>query len=437
MKKIVIAAGLLLMLGAACTHTQSEQVYKTSGQDLYKTVEHFVQLGEHRTASEGDLATSAWLKAELDSLGAETKYVEFPVSQFFFEEGKFTYDTQSVDIFPIWPVKEGLQLSLSGIVVNGDHLKDSSAVKGKIVLTHLISQHGASTPATTLQINAFIKAGAIAVLVVPENNTGEIVALNTFKDQQPWNAPVYEVAPKDTSLVVKSITERKEVHIEIKGTVKQVTARNILGKIGTGRQQVVISTPISGWFRTGGERGPGIAVWLGLAKWAHANLSAYKDYTFVFVGNSGHELNNLGAKVFVESAAPKPEDTRLWIHLGAAVAVKDWKQENGKWILTDSVDSKRGIYYSASVAEAFEKSFESIEASKVKGTKENRATVKPGGEAIVYQKHGYNNLVSIAYAHRLHHVKTDDEKSTSPEILLELEQALQEFISIELNENGK
>ncbi len=436
MNKIILTAGLFVLFATACTQKNGEE-YKISGQDLYKTVQHFVALGDHRTASAGDLATSAWLKAQLDSLGAKTEYIEFPLSQFFFESGKLTYNNQSVDLFPVWPVKEGLQLSISGIPIDGDHLKDSASIKGKLVLTHLTHQHGASTPATAAQINAFIEAGAVGVLVVPDNNTGEIVALNTFKELQPWEAPVYEIAPKDTALVIQSIAEKKPVHIEIKGTVEKVTARSILAKIGTGRQHVVISTPISGWFRTGGERGPGIAIWLGLAEWVHANSEKLKDYTFVFIGNSGHELDNLGARIFVDKAAPKPEDTRLWIHLGAAVAVRGWKEENGKWLLTDSVDTNRHIYYSESVAESFEKSFNNLKAKKAKGTEANKETVKPGGEGIVYKNHGYKNLVSIAYSHRLHHVKTDNEQSTSPELLLELEQTLQQFIFLELAVNSK
>ena len=438
MKKIVITAGLLALLATACTQKkQDEQGYKISGRDLYKTVQHFVALGEHRTASAGDLATSAWLKSALDSLGAKTEYVEFPLSQFFFETGTLSYNNRSIDVFPVWPVKEALQLSVSGIPVDGGHLKDSAAIKGKLVLTHLTNQHGASTPATAAQINAFIKKGAVGVLVVPDNTTGEIVALNTFKELQPWNVPVYEIAPKDTAIVIQSIAAQQPVQIEVKGTVKQVTGRSVLGKIGTGRQQVVISTPISGWFRTGGERGPGIAVWLGLAEWVHANNEKLKDYTFVFIGNSGHELDNLGARVFVEKAAPKPEDTRLWIHLGAAVAVRAWKEETGKWVLADSVDTNRHIYYAESVAASFEKTFDALQAKKAKGTEQNKETVKPGGEGIVYKQHGYKNLVSIAYVHRLHHVKTDDEQSTSPTLLLELEQTLQKFISLELGLNSK
>ncbi|MDB5273996.1 MAG: hypothetical protein JWO58_2363 [Chitinophagaceae bacterium] len=432
MKRIVTAACAILLMAACTSEKKENQTLINTGESLFETVKQFVQLGEHRTATSVDSSTSAWLKSEFDSLGAKTEFVEFPLSQFFFEEGKLTYDSQTVAVFPVWPVREGLQLSLSGSVIAGDQLKKLTDVKGKIVLTHLTHQHGASTPEIKTQIDTFIHAGAIAVLVVPENNTGEIVALNTFEDQKAWDVPVYEIAPKDTGIVLKSISDKKTLAIEVKGSVRQITGRSVLAKLGTGKQYVVISTPISGWFRTGGERGPGIAVWLGLAKWVKANAQQFKDYTFLFIGNSGHELSNLGARVFADKAAPKIEDTRLWIHLGAAVAVREWKEEKGQWTLTDSVDSKRSIYYDEAVAKSFEKSFEQLKAKKVKGTEENKATVKPGGEGIVYQQHGYKNLVSIAYGHRLHHVKTDDEQSTSPELLLELEQTLEQFITLEL-----
>jgi len=433
MRKIFITSIALAFIVFSCTqHENEQQENSNDGNVLFETVKTFVKLGEHRTATATDSATSAWLKSELDSIGATTQYTEFPVSQFFFNEGKLLYDDKSIEVFPVWPVKEGLHLSVSGIVVDDRKLKNISDVKGKLVLTHLQHVHGASNPLIVAQIDTFIKAGAIGVLAIPENNTGEIIALNTFENQKPWNAPVYEIAPKDTAIIYKAISDNKPVRIEIKGEVKNVTARNILAKIGSGKQYVVISTPISGWFRTGGERGPGIAIWLGLAKWAKENISQFPDYTFIFTGNSGHELNILGASAFLDKAAPKPEETKLWIHLGAAVAVKEWKEENGKWVLTDSVDSKRGIYYSSSLANSFETAFEHIQAKKVKGLEDNKDSIKPGGEGALYHEHGYNKLVSIAYAHRLHHVKTDDENTTSPELLLELEKALENFISLEL-----
>ena len=430
MKRIIISAFAITLLNAACTsEKETPKVVTISGEELFSKVKKFVSLGEHRTGTPVDSATSAWLKSELDSIGAKTEFVEFSLTQFFFESGKLKIEEKNLELFPVWPVKEGLNLSVTSKVLDGDKLSKIKDAKGKLIFTRLKDAHGSSNPKITEQINAFIKEGAKGVIAVTENNTGEIVALNTYENLAPWNAPVYLLAPKDTSVVLEAISKKTEVASEVTGNLKEVKARNILAKIGTGKQYVVVSTPISGWYTTGGERGPGIAVWLGLAKWASQNASKFPDYTFVFTGHSGHELDILGARAFVAKAAPKPDETKLWIHLGAAVAVREWAEENGKWILTDSVDSKRGVYYSESVATAFEKSFEKIKAKKSKGTELNKDTVKAGGEGSLFQKQGYKNLVSIAYAHRYHHVKTDNQEATSPTILLELEQALEDFIT--------
>lgn len=423
------------LLFTACqtrTTEMKEENTTANGDVLYEKVKKFVSLGEHRTATTGDSLTAEWLKSELDSAGAKVSFVEFPLQQFFFESGKLSVDGQSADIFPVWPVKERALLSQTAPVVDGDKSDKKVGVKGKLVLTRLKHTHGGSSPETVAQIQPFIEAGATGILAVTENSTGEIVALNTFKDQQAWAIPVFLVAPKDTSLVLAAIAKKSNVSLEVKGELRPAKGRDVVAKIGSGRHHVVISTPTSGWFTTGGERGPGIAIWLGLAKWAAANKEKFLDYTFVFTGNAGHELSIQGAYAFVDKAAPKPEETKLWIHLGAGVAVRQWSEQNGQWVLSDSVDDKRGIYYAESVAPAFEKTFSHVKAKKVKGTKENESTVKPGGEGALFKEKGYNNLVSLAYSHRYHHVKSDDEKATSPKLLWDLEQALEAFITEQL-----
>lgn len=435
MKQILYTAAGILLLASSCSQGPSKSSSSDEGDKLYAKVKQFVALGEHRTATAGDSATSAWLKRELDSLGAKTEFVEFPVKQFFFESGKLTADGKTAEVFPVWPVKEELNLSQTNPVIDGDNQQNPGAVKGKLVLTRLQNAHGASNQRIVSQINSFIDAGASGVLAVTVNNTGEIQALNTFKEQKAWNVPVYHIAPKDTSLLLGAAAKKVPVSIEVKGEIKDVRARNIVGRIGSGKKFVVITTPVSGWFKTGGERGPGIAEWLGLAEWAAQHSAEYPDYTFVFAGNSGHELDGLGAQVFVDKAAPRPDNTELWIHLGAAVAVRGWKQENNKWELADTVDSKRNIYYSSTVADAFEKAFAGVKARKTKGTPENTATVKAGGEGGLYQEKGYKNLVSLAYAHRLHHIRTDNEELTSPALLEELFGALKALIERQIGES--
>lgn len=432
MKKIITLAGFSMLLFSCVPESKKEEYKSVPGETLFQYVKKFVSLGEHRTGTPVDSVTSAWLASTLDSIGLKTELVEFPLKQFFFESGKLTVGDKNAALFPVWPVKEGLSLSLAGQVLDGDKLSDVKTANGKIIFTRLKKSHGASTPVIAAQVNNFISNGARGVLAVTENNTGEIVALNTYEAQIPWNAPVFLLAPKDTSLVLNAIAKKTSVLAQVKGTLKETKSRNVLAKVGNGKQQVVISTPISGWFTTGGERGPGIAVWLGLAQWAKAHSAQYPDYTFVFTGHTGHELDIKGARVFVADKAPKPADTKLWIHLGAAVAVREWKEANGQWTLTDSVDSKRGIYYSETVANAFEKTFANTKANKYKGTALNKDSVKAGGEGGLFQKQGYENLVSIAYSHRYHHVNTDREEATSPALLQELEKTLESFITEQL-----
>jgi hypothetical protein len=44
-----------------------------NGQDHYEDVIRYADIGEHRTASRGDLLTSDWIRERLVSLGFETQ----------------------------------------------------------------------------------------------------------------------------------------------------------------------------------------------------------------------------------------------------------------------------------------------------------------------------------------------------------------------------
>ena len=81
---------------------------------------------------------------------------------------------------------------------------------------------------------------------------------------------------------------------------------------------MVISTPTTAWFRAGGERGPGIALWRGLARWA-----ALKDWpvNLLFVATAGHELGYMGMREFLSGFAV-PDEVLFWVHLGASIVTQ-------------------------------------------------------------------------------------------------------------------
>jgi len=172
-------------------------------------------------------------------------------------------------------------------------------------------------------------------------------------------------------------------------------------------------------FTCGGDRCPGVAIWLGLAKWSAAqNL----PYTFVFTANSGHELGFWGAHEFLENDAPSVDNTKLWIHLGAGAATLSWKETSNGLVKEDVVDTKRNFFYTTSVKKEFDRAFQNIEGNK--WDTEDRV----GGELVNVLKKGYKNGVGVSYAHPYFHTLNDDAENTSPAILEETAIAFKNLI---------
>ena len=85
----------------------------------------------------------------------------------------------------------------------------------------------------------------------------------------------------------------------------------------------MISTPYSAWFKAGGERGPGVALFLALARWAAKHPT---EDSYLFVASSGHELGGAGIKSFMDKYAPPPDQVTCWLHLGASISAYDWEK---------------------------------------------------------------------------------------------------------------
>lgn len=90
-----------------------------------------------------------------------------------------------------------------------------------------------------------------------------------------------------------------------------------------GSDIIVLSTPKSGWFTCAGERGPGVALFLALARWANQRDS---EVSYVFDANTGHEVGGTGIRRFVEDLAPPPDRVLAWIHPGANIATWGWEE---------------------------------------------------------------------------------------------------------------
>lgn len=412
------ALSITLLVGLiSCSSPEAPS--SLEGEQLYRTVENYVSIGEHRSATPADYATANWLKDELTENGYTVKFTEFRTNQFF-PETVFVQDentSERYEAFPLWYLRDSINLENVGAQLVKD-TADLKAVRDKIVLLNFsFGDHGQSASGIRKHLQNLITAGARAIVGYSENKAGEIVAFNAPIKAAPWSVPIVIVSPGDAAKLSEKAGQ--PVRVSVKGKFEDVTVKNVYGTIGNGDQYIVVSTPISGWFTCGGERGPGVAIWLGLAKWVSTQDL---PYTFVFTGNSGHELGFRGAHEFLEHDAPPVEKTKLWIHLGAGAATLSWKETSSGLVKEHAVDSARNFFYTTSVKKEFDHAFQGIAGNKWDTEK------RVGGELVNVLEKGYKNGIGISYSHPYFHTPHDDAATTSPEILEETALAFKHFI---------
>ena len=73
-----------------------------SGERLYQDVVTYHQLGEHRTATEGDTMTAEWITEQLQAAGLQTSHQTFSLRQFVVRESSLVVAGEPVKCFPWW-----------------------------------------------------------------------------------------------------------------------------------------------------------------------------------------------------------------------------------------------------------------------------------------------------------------------------------------------
>jgi hypothetical protein len=277
-----------------------------TGELLFNDVKAYSALGEHRTSGNADRDTSAWLAEQLTGLGFASKLLPFRVRQFQFQAARLLVNNRSIPCFPLWFPRA--TAPFHSTVAHGE-------IKGRVAIARLPAG-GAMTPAHLAVLQPLIDAGASAIVAVTPSESGELVALNSPANAEPWPVPIVLAGPAEEINLRGAI----DLGISIQGRDEaRAEAFETVGEIGTGEKRIVISTPSSGWFHCAGERGPGIAIWLALARWAsHRELKA----RYTFVASSGHELGEQGMHHFLASQAPAPDEINVWLHLGASIAAR-------------------------------------------------------------------------------------------------------------------
>jgi hypothetical protein len=170
----------------------------------------------------------------------------------------------------------------------------------------------------------------------------------------------------------------------------------------------VVSTPVTSWFTSTCERGPGIAAFLATASLA----KSLPDANFVFVATAGHEIGHGGMEYFLHGRPPKPDANVAWIHYGASLACYRRQKNGERWEIVPEVDSsQRVLGVSDSLLPTVQRTFKDVPLTLLTGDK---AAV---GELRDIKASGYPNFIGMAGLHALFHTPEDSAALTGPAAL--------------------
>ena len=398
---------LLAGMGAGVATSGLGAVSARDNGDVAADLARYIGHGGKASGGPGDVAVGEWLEGELARAGFTTARQAFDAPYFTPSRTELTSGGTNALVIPQAIVVPTGATGITGPLVRvAPGIAAPDTLSGGIALIDLPAGRWSSALAKPVRatVDAALAVGAKAAVIVTNGPTGAGIALNADGRTPMFAKPVAVLAPRDAAPFFAAAAGKRPATLTIDGENGRRPAFNLVGKTDRGRGRwLVVSTPRSGWFTCAGERGGGIAASLALARWMSRDVTGYD---LAFLCNSGHEYENLGASHALAEAAPRPADTRLWLHLGANVAARDWHDLTGAPMPLPSADPQRYFVVSKPLVDPVRRLFRGqpgLEAPYSVGT-------LAAGELTGIIAAGYTSVAGIFGAHRFHHVADDDAR---------------------------
>jgi hypothetical protein len=401
------------------------------GAALMKDVETYVGFGVHRSGGQGDAATSDWFARRWKALGYDVTQTAFDLPNTDTTTASLEVGGETFEGFAQPPMSFTPASGLAAPLATWNP-KSPGDVARRIAVVHVERSAGAPSPSAAYR-DAFNKArdaGAAAAVGVISSPSREIWAINTPVDLKA-GIPVLLIGEREKQRLDAALAKKQPGKLRIEGPGGMRSARNTVAKSGAKYGKtgpwLVVSTPQSGWFTCGGERGPGIAMALALSEWA---LQKKLPFRLCFTANSGHEWMYRGADIFREKDAPKPDETALWVHLGASFAARDYRETPTGVQPLETANPGCVLMVSQDLADGARAAFAGEPGldTPVVGTVE-----KSAGELTALIEEGYKSYFGFFGYSALFHAPTDTAASTSGAIMEPIARSIAKLIEARLS----
>ncbi len=377
---------------------------------LQTLLERYAAFGIKASGGEGDNACGAWLEALLQGYGYACRRQRFDAP--FFEVARATLATGGAEA-SVLPQAIVAPTGPSGLAAPLRLASPGADLSGAIALLDLPYKRWVSLtdPQVAQPIADAFGRGAVAVVAITTGPTREAIALNVSTHKPGFDKPVAILAPRDARPFLDAASTGRTGALVVDGHGGRRPAFNLIARLDRGApRDVILSTPRSGWFTCAAERGSGLVVWLSLARWL---AGAKPGVNVELIATSGHEYEYLGGEHYL-SQAPSPTKTRLWIHIGAGAAARDWHELGPRLLPLPSADSQRVLTATADIVERVRSAFHGVsglEATYVA----DRTTA--GGELVNVLDAGYKSMIGLYGGHRYFHTRGDDLRCVSADLV--------------------
>lgn len=386
----------VLLAGFSMTTSPAQAADPIDTDRMMADIARYDSFGVHRYGSPGAAAALDWIAAELAAAGLVVSEQRFTMDrQYAFERGTLKVDGRQLDILPQWWIPEDrASVELTAPIAPGGLLRLSLPYDRGAYLN----------PGHRARLAEAFAQKPAAVLLDIGHPSGELFIYNVDQAANAWPVPVLLVASRDALHLRPGATAT----VSVRGTYRRdVEGRNIVARLDRGRGRwMVVSTPVTSWFTSTCERGPGIAGFLAMARLAKATFTGHD---LVFVATSGHEIGHGGMEQFMQRGAPPPESTAAWAHFGSSLACRD--------PVVTAINS------SVSMARPVERAFAQIEGVRLTG---ERAAI---GELRDVYAADYRHFFGMAGSHRYFHTPADRLPAVDADLLAPMAKAFADTLS--------
>jgi hypothetical protein len=252
------------------------------------------------------------LRGRLAQMGYQTDIQKFPVRTILKPGGQLVAGAIRADLFPQWLAPA---MTLGKTIEAPLQLLAATAGAASIrVVPKPVAAAGNWGDAHDVLVREAVAKGAIGLILAAEVKSGDLYAFNQHQTQA-LPIPVALLAQRRLADLVAMAQHNDVVaQMTLNGDLVDTQSINVVArKAGRGRT-LVISTPLTGWFHCGAERGPGIAVTLRMAA-----MLAKSQRPVLVLGTGSHEIGHFGMAHALLNGAPDPADVAFWFHFGASL----------------------------------------------------------------------------------------------------------------------